>query len=57
MTVTGKNGCTETSTHYLPSSQNFPSLLSNVVPITCTNPTGVLNITTTIPSGIQWIWT
>lgn len=54
LTVTGKNGCTETSTHYLPSSQNFPSLLSNVVPITCTNPTGVLNITTTIPSGIQW---
>jgi hypothetical protein len=54
LTVTGKNGCTETSTHYLPSSQNFPSLLSDVVPITCSNPTGVLNITTTIPSGIQW---
>jgi hypothetical protein len=54
LTVTGLNGCSETSTHFLPSSQNFPSILSDVAPITCSNPTGILNITTTIPSDIEW---
>lgn len=55
LTVTGTNGCTETATYYLPSSQNFPSISTDIMPITCDNPTGVLNIITTIPTVVQWV--
>jgi hypothetical protein len=54
LTVTGGNGCTETQSFYLPSSQSFPAVTADIEPLTCTNPSGIIQINTNPSATIQW---
>ena len=54
LTVTGENGCTETQSFYLPSSQSFPAVTADIEPLTCTNPSGIIQINTNPSATIQW---
>ncbi len=52
--VTGINSCKDTMIYYLPSSKDFPDIKGNILPITCTNPQGSIEINTSLPSDIVW---
>lgn len=53
--ITGSNGCIDTLVYFLPSSISFPEIYENIDTITCTNPVGNMEITTSIESSISWI--
>lgn len=54
VTVTGENGCSFEESYFLPSSKNYPDISVEVLPITCLNPTGSIQLTTSVPASITW---
>ncbi len=54
VTATGLNGCTETQNLELPSSIDFPKISQNIVPITCANPNGSIQLSASIASTFTW---
>ncbi len=55
LTVTGRNGCQKSQSFYLPSSEKFPSIVSTIKNINCSNPTGQIDLSTNIPATYTWI--
>jgi CHU_C Type IX secretion signal domain len=52
--ATGVNGCTETQNLELPSSIDYPKITETIVPITCSNPNGSIQLATSIASTFTW---
>ena len=53
--ISGKNGCKDTLAYFLPSSKSFPELFEIIDAITCTNPIGRIEISTSINASIRWV--
>lgn len=54
VTATGLNGCTETQNLDLPSSIDFPKISETIIPITCANPNGSIQLLASITSTFTW---
>lgn len=52
--IMGKNGCRDTLLYVLPSSKSFPEVYEDIDPITCKNPVGSIEITTSIDASVSW---
>jgi CHU_C Type IX secretion signal domain len=53
--ITGSNGCVDTLFYFLPSSKSFPQIYENIDTITCNNPIGSIDITTSTYASISWV--
>ncbi len=54
ITVLSDNGCSDTQTYSMPTSQNYPIISTLVTHISCTSPDGHIEINVNVPSDILW---
>lgn len=54
LTVTGTNGCTAISEVIMPNNRDYPVLTSELTPINCQNPVGIIEADVNLSSVIQW---
>nr|HPK09608.1 gliding motility-associated C-terminal domain-containing protein [Saprospiraceae bacterium] len=55
LVLVGSNGCQDTMTYFLPSNQNFPTIIKDIEGISCKNPIGKINIVSNLPATIDWM--